>query len=107
MRRLIFLYTVLILAAGSAMADDYPSHPIRLIVPFAPGGAVDPIARLIANPLGERLGKPIVIYDRGGAGGSIGMDAGHLSRRARVDAADVGMRVRRAHDGGMELIGEF
>ena len=74
MRRLIFLYTVLILAAGSAMADDYPSHPIRLIVPFAPGGAVDPIARLIANPLGERLGKPIVIYDRGGAGGSIGMD---------------------------------
>ena len=74
MRRLIFLYTLLILGAGSAMADDYPSHPIRLIVPFAPGGAVDPIARLIANPLGERLGKPIVIYDRGGAGGSIGMD---------------------------------
>ena len=74
MRRLIFLCTLFILGVGAAMADDYPSHPIRLIVPFAPGGAVDPIARLIANPLGERLGKPIVIYDRGGAGGSIGMD---------------------------------
>ena len=74
MRRLIFLCALFILGAGSAFADDYPSHPIRLIVPFAPGGAVDPIARLIANPLGERLGKPIVIYDRGGAGGSIGMD---------------------------------
>jgi len=74
MRRLIFLAALCILGAGSAFADDYPTHPIRLIVPFAPGGAVDPIARLIANPLGERLGKPIVIYDRGGAGGSIGMD---------------------------------
>ena len=74
MRRLIFLAALFILGAGNAFADDYPTHPIRLIVPFAPGGAVDPIARLIANPLGERLGKPIVIYDRGGAGGSIGMD---------------------------------
>src|ERR1700726_1565355 len=71
MRRLIFLYTLFILGAAGAIADDYPSHPIRLIVPFAPGGAVDPIARLIANPLGERLGKPIVIFDRGGAGCSI------------------------------------
>jgi len=74
MRRLIFLVTLSILGAGGALADDYPTHPIRLIVPFAPGGAVDPIARLISSPLGERLGKPIVIFDRGGAGGSIGMD---------------------------------
>src|SRR6204780_5025964 len=74
MRRLIFLYTLLILGAGAAFADDYPTHPIRLIVPFGPGGAGDPFPRLIANPLGERLSKPVVIYDRGGAGGSIGMD---------------------------------
>ena len=75
MRGLLFLGAVLVFGVGSAAcADDYPTHPIRLIVPFAPGGAVDPVARLIANPLGERLGKAVVIYDRGGAGGSIGMD---------------------------------
>jgi len=74
MPRLIVLVALFGLAASGALADDYPTHPIRLVVPFAPGGAVDPVARLIANPLGERLGKPVVIYDRGGAGGSIGMD---------------------------------
>jgi tripartite-type tricarboxylate transporter receptor subunit TctC len=74
MRRLVLLCALIGLSTSGALADDYPSHPIRLIVPFAPGGAVDPVARLIANPLGERLGKAVVIYDRGGAGGSIGMD---------------------------------
>ena len=52
----------------------YPEHPIRLIVPFPPGGAVDPVARFIAEALGERLGEPIVTINRGGGGGSIGMD---------------------------------
>ena len=74
MGRTIVLCVLLMLGTGGARADEYPSHPIHLIVPFAPGGAVDPIARLIANPLGERLSKPVVIYDHGGAGGSIGMD---------------------------------
>ena len=74
MARFILLCAVLSFGIAGAAADDYPSRPIRLIVPFAPGGAVDPIARLIANPLGGRLGQPPVIYDRGGAGGSIGMD---------------------------------
>jgi tripartite-type tricarboxylate transporter receptor subunit TctC len=74
MARLLLLCAVLSFGIAGAAADDYPSRPIRLIVPFAPGGAVDPVARLIANPLGGRLGQPLVIYDRGGAGGSIGMD---------------------------------
>ena len=52
----------------------YPDHPIRLVVPFPPGGAVDPVARLIAEALGERLGQPVVSYNRGGAGGGLGMD---------------------------------
>jgi tripartite-type tricarboxylate transporter receptor subunit TctC len=57
-----------------AAGATYPDHPIRLIVPFPPGGAVDPVARFIAEALGERLGQPIVTINRGGGGGSIGMD---------------------------------
>jgi tripartite-type tricarboxylate transporter receptor subunit TctC len=60
--------------ARSALADDYPSRPIRLVVPFPPGGAVDPVARTIAQALGARLGQPLVILNRGGAGGSLGAD---------------------------------
>jgi tripartite-type tricarboxylate transporter receptor subunit TctC len=74
MRCLLFLCVALSAGLGGASADDYPSHPIRLVVPFAPGGAVDSLARVIANPLSEQLGQPVVVYNRGGAGGSIGMD---------------------------------
>jgi tripartite-type tricarboxylate transporter receptor subunit TctC len=59
---------------GGAAAEDYPAHPIRLVVPFSPGGAVDALARVIATPLGADLGQPVVVYNRGGAGGSIGME---------------------------------
>jgi tripartite-type tricarboxylate transporter receptor subunit TctC len=74
MRYLLLLCTLLSFGAVGAAADDYPSHAIRLVVPFSPGGAVDSLARVIANPLAARLGQPVVIYNRGGAGGSIGMD---------------------------------
>jgi tripartite-type tricarboxylate transporter receptor subunit TctC len=72
--RLLLFCAFLYCGVSAALADSYPIRPVRLIVPFAPGGAVDPLARLIAEPLGLRLGQPLVIYDRGGAGGSIGMD---------------------------------
>jgi tripartite-type tricarboxylate transporter receptor subunit TctC len=61
------------LLVGTARAT-YPDHPIRLIVPFPPGGAVDPVARFLAEALGQRLGQPVVSINRGGGGGSIGMD---------------------------------
>ncbi|HLZ02863.1 MAG TPA: tripartite tricarboxylate transporter substrate binding protein [Bradyrhizobium sp.] len=57
--------------AGSAFADDYPSHPIRLIVPFAAGGAADAVARIVGKHVGQTLGQAVVVEDRGGGGGII------------------------------------
>lgn len=73
-RYLLLLCSLLSFGLAGANAADYPSRPIRLVVPFSPGGAVDALARLIAQPLAARLGQPVVVYNRGGAGGSIGMD---------------------------------
>ena len=56
----------------SALAQDYPSHPVRVIVPWPPGQATDIAARLVAQKLQESLGRPFVIDNRPGAGGSIG-----------------------------------
>jgi tripartite-type tricarboxylate transporter receptor subunit TctC len=51
---------------------SYPDHPITLIVPYAPGGGNDVLARAVAEPMGKWLGQPLVIENRGGAGGSVG-----------------------------------
>jgi tripartite-type tricarboxylate transporter receptor subunit TctC len=58
-----------------ACADTYPSRPIHLIVPFAPGGASDIIARIVGPALSERLGQQIVIENKAGAGGNLGTDS--------------------------------
>ena len=71
-----FLCTSLSLAfAVPAGAQTYPSQPIRMIAPFPPGGSVDITARLIADPLGAQLGTRIIIDNRSGASGNIGMEA--------------------------------
>ena len=57
-----------------ARAADYPSRPVRVIVPYAPGGALDTVARVLSAPLGAALGQSIVIYNHGGGGGLIGMN---------------------------------
>jgi tripartite-type tricarboxylate transporter receptor subunit TctC len=61
---------------GPARADDYPAHPVTLIVPWAAGGAVDTLARIAGPKLAERLGKPVVIENRPGGGSTIGTAAG-------------------------------
>ncbi|MEK6592253.1 MAG: tripartite tricarboxylate transporter substrate binding protein [Pseudomonadota bacterium] len=75
MKRPWFL-VVLIALASVASAQSYPTRPIRLIVPYPPGGGTDTVARLIAQPLTERLGQQVVVDNRGGASGIIGTDMG-------------------------------
>src|SRR5258707_10681751 len=58
-----------------ARAQTYPSRPVRLIVPFGPGGGTDIVARLIGQWLSERLGQQFVIENRPGAGGNLGTEA--------------------------------
>jgi tripartite-type tricarboxylate transporter receptor subunit TctC len=64
-----------LLFASGAGADDYPSKSIRLLVPFTAGGALDTVARLLSEPMTKGLGKAVVIDNRGGAGGVVGMEA--------------------------------
>jgi len=65
----------LALAATAALAQDYPTRPIHMIVPYPPGGGTDIVARVITEPLGQALGQPIIIDNRGGAAGNVGTEA--------------------------------
>lgn len=69
-----------VLAAAPAAAQDWPTKPVRFIVPFPPGGSVDPLARLVGGKLGEALKQQFVVENRPGAGGSIG--TGHAAKSA-------------------------
>ena len=67
------LKTLLFLIAGTAFAQPYPSKPIRVIVPFSPGGPVDVVMRLLSPRMTEMLGQPLVIENKTGAGGNLGV----------------------------------
>ena len=69
MRSLVLLLSIV---AGSALAQSFPSKPIRVVVPFPAGGTTDIVARLIGQRMSETLGQPVLVENKGGAGGTIG-----------------------------------
>ena len=74
MRRLVEIaLTLAASAAISAFAADYPDHAITMIVPFPPGGVADTVARPVADAMGRELGQPVIVENKPGAGGGIGM----------------------------------
>src|SRR3954470_22761435 len=69
------LIAVLMLVSASALAQNYPSKPIRILIAQAPGSATDVISRVVGNRLSEALGQAVVIEARPGAGGALGTEA--------------------------------
>src|SRR5690349_4306813 len=78
MRKILVAIAFAFIALGAARADNFPSRPITLIVPFPPGGSTDVAARIMADKMGAALGQPVIVENVGGAGGSIGV--GRLAR---------------------------
>ena len=72
LRRVLAAACLLFAFSAVAPAQDYPNRPVRLVVPFPPGGINDIVGRVIAQHLGDRLGKQVIVENRGGAGGVVG-----------------------------------
>ncbi len=71
-RRSLIAMLIVLSSVPSALADTWPAKPIKAVVPFGPGSATDIIPRMVFEQLQTQLGQPIVVENRGGAGGTIG-----------------------------------
>jgi tripartite-type tricarboxylate transporter receptor subunit TctC len=91
MRRVFLIWlAVLLLAPLPSAAQDWPSKPVKIVVPFGPGSTPDVVARLIANHLQGKLGQPFVIENKPGASGNTGTDA---VAKAEPDGATIGISI--------------
>ena len=89
------LRSLLLAAAGllvafttmAAAQSDYPNRPVRLIIPFPPGGSNDVVGRMIGDQLSKQLGKQVIVDNRAGAGGVIGTEHRRQAPRRRLHAA--------------------
>lgn len=72
--RFICLFALIALCANSAAAEDYPTRPVKLIIPFAAGAGTDLTGRMVAEELGKRLGQQIVVENKPGAAAQLGTD---------------------------------
>src|SRR6266581_1138978 len=73
--RTLLVATLLPLSAAAQSADQYPNHPVKLIVPYAPGGATDIIARHLSAKLQDAMGQAFIVDNRAGASGNIALEA--------------------------------
>ena len=74
-RRFVLAVIAAVGLAAPALAQTYPTHPIRMIVPFPPGGPIDTMGRMVANDLSSRLGQQVIVDNRAGAGSTLGTKA--------------------------------
>jgi len=74
MKRIVLAVSIVLGLLAQASAQSFPSRPVRMIVPFAPGGAVDSVARIVGNKMSEALGQPVIVENRPGAGGNLAAD---------------------------------